>query len=251
VARACFTLSGGKDSNYALYRGVRGGLEPACLLTLKPRRPDSWMFQVPAVELARLQARAMGLEGVHHVRSVSGEREREVEELASILEEIHSTHPFDVLVVGGLASEYQRRRFQRVAEELGAKLYAPAWGWDPAEYMRALVGEGFRFILVSATTMGLDCRHVGRVVDRDLVEDIIRRASRYGFHPALEGGEGETLVLWQPLYTRGSLRVRGRLARLGEFECRLEIVEAALAEPGDGGVELLEREPRQPGQEGV
>ncbi len=239
MARACFLLSGGKDSNYALYRGVKDGLEPACILTVKPSRPDSWMFQVPAVELARLQARAMGLEDRHYMVEVSGVKEREVEELASAVEELHGRVGFEVIVAGGLASEYQRRRLEAVARRVGARLYAPAWGMDPAEYLRTLVREGLRFILVSATTMGLTCRHVGRIVDETLAEDIIERARRYGFHAGLEGGEGESLVLWQPLYRLGALAVRGRRRRLGEFECRLEILDARLEPPPSRGrVEL-------------
>jgi diphthine-ammonia ligase len=241
LARACFLLSGGKDSNYAIYRGVNEGLEPACILTVRPERPDSWMFQSIAVELARLQARAMGLEAVHYTASVSGLKEREVAELASILERLHSTTGFEVLAVGGLASEYQRRRFELVASRVGARLYSPAWGVEASRYLRTLVREGFRFILVSATAMGLTCSHVGRVVDEQLAEDIIERARRYGFHPALEGGEGETLVLWQPLYRHGALAVRGALRRLGDFECHLRILEARLEPPPSRGrVELVE-----------
>ncbi|MEB2837003.1 MAG: diphthine--ammonia ligase [Desulfurococcales archaeon] len=243
--RVCSLLSGGKDSNYALYRAVRDGHEVACIASVRPARSDSWMFHVPAVDLVALQARAMGLEDRHERIAVSGVKEREVEELARALEPLKRRYGFDALVVGGIASRYQERRFRLIAERLGVRLYSPQWGVDPEEYMRRLVAEGFRFTLVRIATMGLPCRLLGRILEGPLLEELLSLARRHGFHPALEGGEGETLVLWQPLYERGSLWLRGRPLRLSEFECELQVLEAGLTgEKGDGRVELVEPQGR-------
>jgi len=241
LARACFLLSGGKDSNYALYKAVAEGLEVSCIASVKPLRDDSWMFHVPAVDLVSLQARAMGLEEVHERITVSGVKEREVEELAEALKSLLGRYGFEVLVVGGIASRYQKERFEYIASKLGVHLYSPQWGADPFEYMRSLLRGGFKFVLIRIATMGLPCSYLGRIVDEGLLEDLLRRAGRYGFNPALEGGEGETLVLWQPLYVRGSLWVRGVRRILSEFECELEVIDAGLTDDvGDGQVEVLE-----------
>ncbi len=237
--RVCSLLSGGKDSNYALYRAVEEGYEVACIASAAPARSDSWMFHTPAVNLARLQARAMGLEGVHVEVPVSGVKEREVAELEEALRALKARYDFDVLVVGGIASRYQKERFERIARAIGARLYSPQWGLDAGEYLRELVRLGFRFTLVRVATMGLPCSWLGRVVDERLVEEIISRAERYGFHPALEGGEGETLVLWQPLYVKGSLWLRASPRIYSEFECELEVLDAGITPVrGDGRVEL-------------
>jgi diphthine-ammonia ligase len=241
LAKACSLLSGGKDSNYALYRAVAEGLEISCIASVRPLRSNSWMFHVPAVDLVSLQASAMGLEEIHERIVVSGEKEREVEELANALKALLRKYEFDVLVIGGIASRYQKNRFKYIASKLGVRLYSPQWGVDPVDYMRNLLREGFRFALVRIATMGIPCDYLGRVIDDELLNDLIARAGKYGFHPALEGGEGETLVLWQPLYVRGSLWVRGVRRIFSEFECELEVTDAGLTgRTSDGWIEVLD-----------
>lgn len=223
MARFCSLLSGGKDSNYALYRALSEGMKPSCILSLKPERRDSWMFHTAALDAPRFQAGAMGLQHVFVERPVSGVKEKEVEELGSILEELYRERGFDVIVVGGIASEYQKSRVERIASRLGVSVYSPQWGVDPVEYMYRLVEEGLKFIIVRVSTMGLNRSHLGVIVDKSLVDEIVDRARRYGFHPAFEGGEAETLVLHAPHYKRALC------------------IEASLREEPGGVSELLPR----------
>ncbi len=220
--RLCGLVSGGKDSNYAFYTAIREGARPVCILAVEPERQDSWMFHVPHVRLVVYQARAMGLEDILIVRRVSGIKEREVEELARILEEVRGETGFEALSVGVLASRYQERRIRAIAERLGVEVWAPAWDADPEEYMRLLVREGFRFIITRISVMGLPPRLLGRVIGEEEVEEIIRLSRKYGFHAAFEGGEAETLVVDAPHY-RSRLRVHGRPVRLGPYEWELAV----------------------------
>jgi len=224
--RVCALLSGGKDSNYALYRSVKEGHTVSCIVTVEPGRSDSWMFHYHAVNMAKLQIKMMGMEDRHYTVRVSGVKEREVEELLGQLRRIHEERGFDAIVAGGIASVYQRQRLERIADKLGVSVYAPQWGVEPSDYMRRLVNEGFEIIITQITTYGLGPEYLGIPLTHDVVEDIIVRASRYGFNPAFEGGEAETLVLYQPLYGDQRLCVRGRRVSRGEFEHLLLIEEA-------------------------
>ncbi|MCE4615889.1 MAG: diphthine--ammonia ligase [Aeropyrum sp.] len=250
MARFCSLLSGGKDSNYALYRALREGIEPACILSIRPHRVDSWMFHTAVLEAPRYQARAMGLENVFREHAVSGEKEVEVQELYRVLSQLHREIGFDVLVVGAIASTYQRRRVELIAGKLGLRVFAPQWGEDPRRYMRSLVEEGFKFVLVRASTMGLDERHVGVIVDNSLLEDILERASKYSFHPAFEGGEAETLVLSAPHY-KSSLCIEGsRVSRPGGvFE--LEVSMIYLCSEPQVRIYQAGEEPLEPSQDGL
>ena len=214
MRRFCAMLSGGKDSNYALYRALRGGWEPACIVVVRPLRMDSWMFHTALLEAPKLQAEAMGLADRVVEVEISGVKEREVEELGATLERLWLGRGFDVLVVGGLASEYQRRRFEAIASRLGVEVFAPAWGLDPQRYMRLLVEEGFKFIISRTSAWGLDWSLVGKIVEGEVLEEIMERARKHGFHPAFEGGEAETLVLDAPHYKR-SLCVEGEVVEVG------------------------------------
>ncbi len=229
--RLCGLVSGGKDSNYAFYRALLEGYEPVCILALRPKRSDSWMFHVPHVSLVRYQAVAMGLENVYREYEVSGVKEREVEELAEILSSLKRETGFDVVSVGAIASRYQYERMKRISLEIGFEIYAPQWGMDPSAYMRRLVAEGFRFIITSITVYGLPPRYLGRELAPGDVEDIIRLAGRYGFNPAFEGGEAETLVVDAPHY-RKRLHVQGRPVRLGPDSWLFEIERVWLEDKG-------------------
>ncbi len=225
--RFCSLLSGGKDSNYALYRALREGYEPACILVARPRARDSWMFHVPNVELALLQAEAMGLRHIARLVEVSGVKEREVKELWEALERLHREVGFEMITVGALASRYQYRRIERIADSLGVEVYAPAWLMDQEEYLRLLVDEGIKFVITRISTMGLPHRLLGAPIGQREVEEIIQASKKHGFNPAFEGGEAETLVVDAPHY-RARLRLRAASRVLSDFEAELVIEDAWL-----------------------
>ena len=52
--------SGGKDSLFACYRAMQEE-KVACLVTLFPENPESYMFHTPNLHLVPLQAEAAGL----------------------------------------------------------------------------------------------------------------------------------------------------------------------------------------------
>jgi len=237
LKRFCALLSGGKDSNYALYRALEEGMEPACILVVHSERSDSWMFHTIATELAVLQAEAMGLGGLVRMVKVSGVKEAEVEELGRELWRARGETGFNVITVGALASVYQRRRIERLASRLGVEVYAPAWGVDHEYYMRHLVSIGFRIVVTRISTMGLPAGLLGRLLTLREVDEIIWRSRRYGFHPAFEGGEAETLVVDAPHYRR-ALRVEAEPVRLSDYEAELRVVGARLTDKGRGGVVL-------------
>ncbi len=225
VGRVTCLYSGGKDSTYALHWAFLQGFEVPCLVVLRPRAADSWMFHRPCIDLTRLQARALGLPLIF--RETSGVKEEELEDLKEALREAAREYGVRGVVAGALLSDYQRMRISLVCEELGLKSYTPIWRRDQESYMRELVRSGFKVMVISVSCYGLPTSLVGKVLEEQLVEDIIARARKYGFNPAFEGGEAETLVVDAPLF-KYRLRVNGRVVRTGEFEAHLEVREARL-----------------------
>jgi len=218
LKKACALLSGGKDSNYALWRGIKDGFEIACIATVIPRKRDSWMFHYPVMRSVRLQVSLMDMSDRFYEIEVSGEKEREVEELLKGLSEISEEVNFNYIIVGGIASNYQKKRFEKIAKALNARLYSPQWGEDPSGYLLKLIKSDFEFIITEAKVYGLTKEFVGRVVDEKLAMKIISRSKKYGFNAAFEGGEAETLVLYQPLFGDKRLCVEGYRKSLSEFE---------------------------------
>ncbi len=213
--RAIALFSGGKDSTYAIHIAMLQGFEICKLITLIPREESSWLLHRPFAEYTKLQAEAMGLSVA--IEHVSGEKEREVDEirnaLAKHVDECRATH----LVVGALLSDYQRVRFALIAEDLGLRLFSPLWRKPQEKYLLELVDSGFKVLIVSITAYGIPLRYLGTIITRDVAEDIISRARRYGFNPAFEGGEAETFVIEAPLFRR-PICVEGEHVIASNFE---------------------------------
>jgi len=191
--RVAVLYSGGKDSNYALYWALKQGFEVKYLVSMVSESDESYMYHVPNIHLTELQAKAIGIPLLKGF--TSGEKEKEVEDMKTVLEGLK----IDGVVAGALASEYQKERVDRVAEELGIQSFAPAWHRDPIEYMRELIGI-FDIVMVGTAAYGLDERWLGRRIDEKALEELVKLHEKYRIHVAGEGGEFETFVRDAPFF---------------------------------------------------
>jgi len=226
--RVAVLYSGGKDSTYALHIAWLKGFKVTNLVILAPRRSDSWMFHVPNISWATLQARAMGLPYV--LQPTSGIKEQELEDLRKALEISIERYNIEGVFAGALLSDYQRMRIAAVCEDLGLRSYTPLWRKDPERYLRELVSMGIRFVITRIAAPGLPKSLLGKIVDEALAERIIELSRRYSFNPSFEGGEAETFVVDAPLFKR-RIVIRDHLIReISEYEAELVIRSASLEE---------------------
>jgi diphthine-ammonia ligase len=202
--RLAALCSGGKDSALAMWRVVKEGHRVERVVTLFPRREDSWLFHYPNARLAELFARCAGIPFLG--MESSGEREREEEELEGALRGLG----VEGVVTGAVASRYQRRRVEEVCRRLGLKALHPLWGEERSSLLRELLREGFEVIVTSVSAEGLGEEWLGRRLDEGAVEELLERGRRYGFDPVGEGGEYETFVLSSPFSPRRVEVVRAR-----------------------------------------
>lgn len=174
------------------------------VVTLFPRREDSWLFHHPNARLAGLFAECAGFSflGVES----SGEREKEEEELEGALRGLE----VEGVVSGAVASTYQRKRVEEVCRKLGLEALHPLWGEDRSSLLHELLEEGFEVMVTSVSAEGLGEEWLGRKLDEGTVEELLERSRRYGFDPAGEGGEYETFVLSSPFSRRRVEVVRAR-----------------------------------------
>jgi ABC transporter with metal-binding/Fe-S-binding domain ATP-binding protein len=195
-------FSGGKDSSWALYQALNRDLPVERLVTVHPPE-DSYMYHVPATELASLAAESIGIPlfevessfDAADVTDAGEQGDTEIEPLEAALAELDETvGGLAGLTVGAVESEYQNSRVGEMAERLGADVFAPLWQRDPRDLGEAMLDAGFEIRIIRAAAGGLDEGWLGRTLDREALDDLEGLNERYGVHLLGEGGEFETLV---------------------------------------------------------
>ena len=194
--RVLVLSSGGKDSSLALWWSICQGWTISSVVTVSIEGEDSWMFQIPGTQLAELQCKDMGLQ--HQIITVSGEGEVEVEELLEGLRSLIEAHSIDALVCGALRSEYQRRRIDRICEELAIHSFSPLWHHDAERHMHELLECGMEMWMVSVSCDGLNEDWLGRKLDIEAFDELSKLSSKYRFSIDGEGGEFETIITSGP-----------------------------------------------------
>ena len=186
--------SGGKDSNYAIYKALRQGHEVSLLISIIAKE-DSMLFHHPNIEHTKLQARCMDIPIIHK----EGD---DLDTLRKALRFAKDRFRIEGVLSGSIASRYQRDRFEMLSKELSLAYITPLWNIDQERYMHDLIFHGFKVIITSVSAYGLDSRWLGRVLSKEDVDELIELSKRYGFNPAFEGGEAETFVLDAPFFKK-------------------------------------------------
>src|SRR5256886_15211621 len=180
--RIAALFSGGKDSTYAAYVAVQRGWELTHLLSVTPEDSDSMLFHVPNLSRAALLAQAMRRPLLTEVAKAG-----EVGELDA-LRRIFRRIDVDEVVVGAVASDYQHDRVNRIAEEVGLRIFAPLWRRDPHRLLRDYLASGFEIVFSSRSPAGLDASWLWRRWGRAAIDDLVRLGRRRGLPPCGQGG---------------------------------------------------------------
>ncbi len=222
--KATILFTGGKDSTYALQWALLQGFEITVLSSIVPRYDYSMLYHRPIEKLLRLQSISLG---IPLELEYLDNPEEELTALRRLLLRVKQKYGIRAVFAGALLSDYQRMRFSLICEELGLKSFTPLWRIDQVKYMRELVENGVKFMILSINTYGLPKKFLGKVLDTRDVEEIIMYARRYGFNPAFEGGEAETLVVDSPFFTH-RIHVEGQVIDKGPYEAIFKIINAYL-----------------------
>jgi ABC transporter with metal-binding/Fe-S-binding domain ATP-binding protein len=192
--KAVVLFSGGKDSCLALHKAIQQGYDIKYLLFLVPKGQDAWLFHTPHMELLKKQIEMLGLK--YRMQATEVGEKVEFENLRAILGKIKGKA--DKLVIGGIASSYQGSRIKKVAEEVGLDVYCPLWSYTGEKLWNELLDEGFKVILTKIATQGLSPEFLGKVIDKERLENLKKLSEKHKFDLTGEGGDFETAVLYMP-----------------------------------------------------
>ncbi|MEM2192596.1 MAG: diphthine--ammonia ligase [Candidatus Hadarchaeales archaeon] len=187
--------SGGKDSMYALWLALKAGHRVKKIIAVLPTE-DSLMYHYPNAHLAELLEKCTGIP-VIAVTAKKGEKE-EMDALKMVLNQ----QAAEGIISGAIASNYQKRRLDAICRELGLEHFAPLWGRDPAELLTEVLTAGFEIMVVGVAADGLGEEWLGRRLDKEAAEEMLKLSKKHGINPCGEGGEYETLVTDAPFFVR-------------------------------------------------
>ena len=190
-------FSGGKDSTFALHMAAEHE-EKVCLITLVSKNPESYMFHTPNIHVTALQAEALGLPLITKV--TEGKKEEELKDLEQAITDAMNQHRIEGVVTGAVESVYQAERVQRICNRLDIWCFNPLWKRNQKEHLEDIVAKGFRVIISGIFAYPLDRTWLGREIDKDVIEELVRLEKEFGLSPSGEGGEIETTVLDAPMF---------------------------------------------------
>lgn len=188
--------SGGKDSSYALWDAMKSGHDVTKMVSVFPKKRDSWMFHKPNPNIIKLSSEASDIPLI--TKKTEGVKEKELEDLKGALADI----PIDGIISGALASDYQRKRLEKICKDLNLKLISPIWKLDPSILLDKLIKEDFEVIITSVSAAGLDKDWLGKKLNNKTIAELKKLREKFGIHIAGEGGEYETTVLNAPFFKK-------------------------------------------------
>lgn len=192
-------FSGGKDSTMAVWAALEAKEDVKYLLSVKSRNDESYMFHVPNIHITDLLAQALEIP----LMSVEtdGIKEEELKDLKAAFQDLKDLG-VEAIYTGALYSVYQKSRIEKLGEEVGLKIISPFWHVDELEYMRKIVSLGFKIIISGVAAWGLDESWLGRAIDDECIDELVRLNEKYHVDIAFEGGEAETLAIDGPIFKK-------------------------------------------------
>jgi diphthine-ammonia ligase len=193
-------FSSGKDSCYSAYLMRKQNYDLSCLITIKSKNPDSYMYHTPNIHLTELQAKAMQIPII--LQETTGKKEHELKDLEKALEKAKEKFKIQGIVTGALFSDYQRERIEKIAEKLELKVFSPLWHKDQEEVMREIIKNNFKIIFSSIAAYGLNKSWLNKVITNEDIDKLVKINKKIGINIAGEGGEFESLTLDCPLFKK-------------------------------------------------
>lgn len=181
------SLSGGKDSVYALYTALKEGMKVDHLVFIRiggrAHLANKWLM--------RLVSESIGLPAL----IVGGK----VSQIRKALQKLKA----DVFISGVMTTPEHMDYYREICDPIQVRHYAPLWGMNPLEALVEMKRLGFRMLVIEVdTAMGANSNWLGKEVDDAMIHELERLKADRSMNPIGEFGEYHTLVLDCPVYKK-------------------------------------------------
>ena len=219
-------FSGGKDSTYAILLAKKLGHSVDVLLTLYPHSDESHLLHYSNITFTKLQSESMKIPQLIE-KITSTDAKNESEKLNSLIALAKENYDIEGIVHGGILSKYQKDNFSLTCKKNNLKIISPLWNKEPGSYMKDLLDENFEYIISTVSSEGLTDSWLGRIINKNDLEELQKLQKKFNFNLNFEGGEAETFVLNCPLFEK-SLLIQNSTTEWDGYRGRFEILEAKL-----------------------
>jgi len=158
------------------------------------------MFHTPNIDRVKLQAEALDLPLIE--QETEGKKEEELNDLKILIQKAKDEYNIYGVVVGAIASEYQRIRINQVCMDLNIKVLAPIWHRNEINYMNDLIKSNFDIKLISISAYPLNEKYLMKKINKEFLNELIKLNEKYGLNICGEGGEYESFVIDCPIYKK-------------------------------------------------
>ena len=198
MKKAYFNWSTGKDAALALYKILQDKeYSIGTLVTTVNQKFKRVSMHGVSEKLLEQQATAIGLPlyKIYFPEEVSMEAYNTI--MKSNLTEIISKEDYKYSVFGDIFLEDLRAFRESKLAELDLKGVFPLWKLDTTKIIEEFIDLGFKAITVSVNANLLDKSFVGRIIDKQFIKDLPKKADVCG-----ENGEFHTFVFDGPIFKK-------------------------------------------------
>jgi len=190
--------SSGKDSCYAFWKALSGGLDVRYLVSFVSTAGfGKNAFHGVRGELIRMQSEAMGIPIILRETTWEGYELSFREALGKLREE-----GIEGLVTGDIDMIEHRTWTENICGEFGLKALLPLWKLDREEILKGFIDNGFVSIVVCLKADALDDSWLGRRINRQFLADIKKYQRIHNLDICGENGEYHTFVVDGPCFQK-------------------------------------------------
>jgi ABC transporter with metal-binding/Fe-S-binding domain ATP-binding protein len=183
------------------------------------------MFHTPAIEWTKLQSQSLKIPQI--IQNTKGVQDKELDDLFELIEKGKNQYSIEGVVTGALASTYQSTRIQKICNDLNLWCFNPLWQMSQETLLEELIENNIESIITGVAAEPFDDEWLGREINLECINDLIKLKESHRINPAGEGGEIESFVINAPLFNSGLEIIQSKI-HYSNYSGRLEIVEASL-----------------------
>ena len=181
------SLSGGKDSVYALYSVLKEGLNVEHLMFIK----TGGKAHLENKRMIELISETTGIPAIIV--------DKNLQDIGTALKKVGA----NLLVSGVTTTPEHLDYYKKILDPIGVKQYAPLFGKDPITGLDEMQQLGFKCLIIEIdTALGANKEWLGKIMDQNIINEIKQRVDEKKINPIGEWGEYHTLVVDCPIYKK-------------------------------------------------